>query len=132
MRRAEPETENIKRVSSEGHSPMHGAFGDTDKASEFLSLRRGRVLAPTNLYEIPAHPLGDWSVTLEPLLDDKQAAQFLGGIHHKTIQRMARNGEVPAYRVGRFWRYRASELNDWLRLHSTGRIARVVSRKEKP
>ena len=36
------------------------------------------------------------------------------------------------YRVGRFWRYRASELSDWLRLKSTGRIARVVSIKEKP
>ena len=41
-------------------------------------------------------------------------------------------GEVPAYRVGRFWRYRASELNEWLGLKSTGRIARVVSIKEKP
>lgn len=70
--------------------------------------------------------------SLEPLLDDERAAQFLGGIHRKTLQRMARKGEVPAYRVGRFWRYRASELNDWLRLKSTGRIARVVSIKEKP
>jgi len=71
-------------------------------------------------------------VSYEPLLSDERAAQFLGGIHPKTLQRMARNGEVPAYRVGRFWRYRASELNDWLRLKSTSRIARVVSRKEKP
>jgi excisionase family DNA binding protein len=75
---------------------------------------------------------GDSSPALEPLLDDEQAAQLLGGIHPKTLQRMARNGEVPAYRVGRFWRYRASELNDWLALQSTGRIARVVSIKEKP
>ena len=72
------------------------------------------------------------SPALEPLLDDEQAAEFLGGIHRKTLQRMARHGQVPAYRVGRFWRYRASELNDWLGLQSTGRIARVVSIKEKP
>jgi excisionase family DNA binding protein len=68
----------------------------------------------------------------EPLLDDQEAAHFLGGIHPKTLQRMARNGDVPAYRVGRFWRYRVSELDDWLRLQSRGRIARVVSIKEKP
>ena len=80
----------------------------------------------------PVQQVGNPSPSLEPLLDDERAAQFLGGIHHKTLQRMARNGEVPAYRVGRFWRYRASELNDWLRLKSTGRIARVVSIKEKP
>ena len=80
----------------------------------------------------PVQRDGNSNPLLEPLLDDERAAQFLGGIHHKTLQRMARNGEVPAYRVGRFWRYRASELNDWLRLKSTGRIARVVSIKEKP
>jgi len=68
----------------------------------------------------------------EPLLDDERAAEFLGGIHPKTLQRMARRGEVPAYRVGRFWRYRASELDDWLRVKSNRRIARVVSIKEKP
>jgi len=68
----------------------------------------------------------------EPLLDDESAARFLGGLHPKTIQRMARRGDIPAYRLGRFWRYRTSELNEWLRLKSTGRIARVVSIEEKP
>jgi excisionase family DNA binding protein len=80
----------------------------------------------------PVQSAGDMSSPFEPLLDDAQAAQFLGGIHPKTVQRMARRGEVPAYRIGRFWRYRASELNAWLRLKSTGRIARVVSIEEKP
>jgi excisionase family DNA binding protein len=61
----------------------------------------------------------------EPLLSDKQAARLLGGIHPKTVQRMARNGQIPAYRVGRFWRYRASELSDWLRLQSSSRTARA-------
>jgi excisionase family DNA binding protein len=76
--------------------------------------------------------LGNVPLPFEPLLDDEKAAEFLGGIHPKTLQRMARRGEVPAYRLGRFWRYRASELDDWLRVKSTGRIARVVSIKEKP
>lgn len=80
----------------------------------------------------PLQRVGATSLPFEPLLDDARAARFLGGIHPKTLQRMARKGDVPAYRVGRFWRYRASELNDWLRLKSTGRIARVVSIKEKP
>ena len=50
----------------------------------------------------------------EPLLDDQQAAALLG-IHPKTLQRLARNGRVPSHRIGRFWRYRASELDAWLR-----------------
>lgn len=56
----------------------------------------------------------------EPLMADAEAAQFLGGLHPKTVQRMARRGELPAYRVGKYWRYRASELTAWLVLHSTG------------
>jgi excisionase family DNA binding protein len=40
-------------------------------------------------------------VSFEPLLDDAQAAGLLG-IHPKTLQRLARVGEIPADRVGRF------------------------------
>lgn len=62
----------------------------------------------------------------EPLLDVEQAARLLGGIHVKTLQKMAREGEVPAFRLGRYWFFRASALNQWLQLQSTGRIARVM------
>ena len=54
----------------------------------------------------------------EPLLTDVEAAKFLGGLHPKTVQRMARRGEIPAYRIGKFWRFRASELDEWLRVQS--------------
>jgi excisionase family DNA binding protein len=66
----------------------------------------------------------------EPLLNDAEAARFLGGIHPKTVQRMARRGEVPSYRVGKYWRYRASELSAWLVLHSSGQIHPPAHRKE--
>jgi excisionase family DNA binding protein len=58
----------------------------------------------------------------EPLLNDAEAAAFLGGLHAKTVQRMARRGELPSYRVGKYWRYRASELSAWLVLQSSGQI----------
>jgi excisionase family DNA binding protein len=58
----------------------------------------------------------------EPLLNDKQAAEFLGGLHPKTVQRMARGGEIPSYRVKKYWKYRASELSAWLVLQSSGQI----------
>jgi excisionase family DNA binding protein len=59
----------------------------------------------------------------EPLLNDSEAAQFLGGLHPKTVQRMARRKELPHYRVGKYYRYRASELDAWLVLHSAGQIS---------
>jgi excisionase family DNA binding protein len=55
----------------------------------------------------------------EPLLSEAEAAKFLGGLHPKTVQRMARRGDLPAYRIGRYWRFRASELSAWLVVHST-------------
>src|SRR5215831_8669704 len=60
----------------------------------------------------------------EPLLDASEAASLLR-IHPKTIQRLARLGYVPAFRVGKFRRYRASDLEKWLRSvsHSNGQLA---------
>jgi excisionase family DNA binding protein len=58
----------------------------------------------------------------ERLLNDTEAAVFLGGLHPKTVQRMARRREIPHYRVGKYYRYRASELSAWLVLHSSGQI----------
>jgi len=49
----------------------------------------------------------------EPILTSEQAAAYLQ-IHPKTLQRMARQGRVPAYRIGDLWRFRASELEAWL------------------
>jgi excisionase family DNA binding protein len=49
----------------------------------------------------------------EPLLDADEAAKLLK-IHPQTLLRSARRGKIPAIRVGRLWRFRASILNQWL------------------
>jgi len=36
------------------------------------------------------------------------------GFHNKTLQRMARNGQVPGVQIEDLWRFRASALNEWL------------------
>lgn len=59
--------------------------------------------------QIPAATNG-----FEPLLDSEEAAALLR-IHPKTLQRMARNGEIVATQIGKLWRFRASELELWLR-----------------
>ena len=35
-------------------------------------------------------------------------------IHRKTLQRMARRGEIPGVQIGKLWRFRRSELNAWM------------------
>jgi excisionase family DNA binding protein len=57
---------------------------------------------------------GAMDISFERLLDSQEAAKLLN-IHPKTIVQMARRGEIPAMRIGKFWRFRASALDKWVR-----------------
>lgn len=61
----------------------------------------------------PARKPNVREMTFEQLLDSDEAAALLK-IHPKTLQKMARNGEVPGFQIGDLWRFRASALNEWL------------------
>jgi excisionase family DNA binding protein len=52
--------------------------------------------------------------TSEQLLDSTDIAQFLK-INPKTLQSMARSGQIPAIRVGKLWRFLKSDIEKWLR-----------------
>ena len=52
----------------------------------------------------------DFPHEFEPLLNSEQAAALLK-VHPKTLQRYARNGLVAGLRLGKLWRFRASDLN---------------------
>jgi excisionase family DNA binding protein len=52
--------------------------------------------------------------TWEPLLDAEEAAKHLG-VHPKTLQKMARAGKVPCFRIGRHVKFRLSALDVWVR-----------------
>ncbi len=55
----------------------------------------------------------------EPLLDSDEAAALLK-IHPKTLQRMARNGQIAGIQIGKLWRFRASQLNQWMESRIAG------------
>jgi excisionase family DNA binding protein len=50
----------------------------------------------------------------EPLLTTQQAATLLA-VHPKTLQKLARDEKLPGIRIGDLWRFRASDLDAWLR-----------------
>jgi excisionase family DNA binding protein len=60
-----------------------------------------------------ASPPNGSSHGIERLLTSKEASEVLK-IHPKVLERMAKRGEVPALKVGKFWRYRASTLDAWI------------------
>ena len=57
---------------------------------------------------------GDEDGAFERLLDAPEAASLLR-MHPKTLQAMARAGTVPCIRMGKYWRFRASSLDVWVR-----------------
>ena len=67
----------------------------------------------THLSSKPARSAQLRDLTFEQLLDSDEAAALLK-IHPKTLQKMARNGEITGVQVGKLWRFRASVINQWL------------------
>ncbi len=62
-----------------------------------------------------ATPVSQPVPNFERFLDSREAAALLQ-IHPKTLQRLARKGEIRAMRVGKLWRFRASDLVVWVHL----------------
>src|SRR5579863_3331158 len=77
----------------------------------------GRQSTPESPSSLPTwqreHHLSGMSQAIEALLTTKEASQVLK-IHPKVLERMAKRGEVPALKVGKFWRYRATTLDAWI------------------
>jgi len=63
---------------------------------------------------IPPRSTSSYEASFEPLLDSDEAAALLK-IHPKTLQRMARQGEIAGIQIGKLWRFRASVLNEWIK-----------------
>ena len=64
---------------------------------------------------------------IEPLLGSNRVGEILG-LHPKVVERMAKRGEIPGFKVGKFWRYRASALDAWItsRLQSNRQACRIT------
>ena len=52
-------------------------------------------------------------IDFEPLLDAIEAAALLR-MHPNTLRMKARLGEIPGRHIGKYWRFRISDLNEWL------------------
>jgi len=50
----------------------------------------------------------------EPMLRLREAAKLLG-LHPDTLKKKVRRGEIPGMKIGKRWRFRASDLDLWVR-----------------
>lgn len=52
--------------------------------------------------------------TCEALIDANAAAKIIG-VSPRHVRTMAEAGQVPGMRVGKYWKFRASLLDEWIR-----------------
>eukprot|EP01022_Parablepharisma_sp_SALTPOND_P033242 TRINITY_DN88340_c0_g1_i1.p1 TRINITY_DN88340_c0_g1~~TRINITY_DN88340_c0_g1_i1.p1 ORF type:complete len:309 (-),score=62.69 TRINITY_DN88340_c0_g1_i1:668-1594(-) len=49
-------------------------------------------------------------------MNAQEAADYLGA-HVETVRRLARRGDIPAFKVGKDWRFRREALEQWIETH---------------
>src|ERR1700693_4718144 len=76
--------------------------------SPFSTLAAGDFMS--EMHEVT--PVSQPFPHFERLVDSREAAALLQ-IHPKTLQRLARKGEIRAMRIGKLWRFRTSDLDAW-------------------
>jgi excisionase family DNA binding protein len=87
----------------------------TTKPTDAATGVKGRPNAEVLSAPVTASATNGSTQAFEPLIGSEAAAKLLGNIHVKTLQRYARRGTLPGYRVAGHWFFRASELDVWLR-----------------
>ncbi len=63
---------------------------------------------------------------MQELMTLEEVALYLR-VNEKTIYRMLSDGEIPASKIGHLWRFKATEINEWLSRKAVGNI-----KNEKP
>ena len=60
-------------------------------------------------------------MAVESAIDAVQAGKILG-LHPRSVIRLAKEEKIPAFQVGKYWRFLASSLDAWMRqqIHSRG------------
>lgn len=57
-----------------------------------------------------------WGARPGTLLDCRQVAAILR-VHPRTVQKMAREGELSSIRIGRLWRFVPDSVDRWVHEH---------------
>jgi excisionase family DNA binding protein len=132
------------RRLSDGDSPADEGYAESGDPPSILQwLRDGSepILRMSERYQsrevpimLPTGKQSETSVTqpFEKLLNLQEASSILG-LHWKTLEGMARKGKVPAFKVGKRWRFRLTSLNAWLEhgLNSTTTDYAVLTEEEQ-
>jgi excisionase family DNA binding protein len=71
---------------------------------------------------------------LSPIMTIAEVAAYLG-LHELTVRRLAREGAIPALKLGRQWRVKRDLLEKWIErrsLRNLGKVAKEPSAEGSP
>jgi PTS system nitrogen regulatory IIA component len=57
----------------------------------------------------------------ETLMSVREIAEYLN-VNISSIYMWSQKGQIPAIKMGTMWRYRRSEIEDWLNAHRSPRV----------
>ncbi len=89
------------------NAKLGGRDGEPKRARSSTLSTGGDLMTPALETCNPVHDF-------ERLLDATEAAQLVH-CHVKTLERYARQGTIPGYKIHGRWYFRASELDSWVR-----------------
>lgn len=61
---------------------------------------------------------------VERWVSSKEAAEHLG-VNKDTLQRWINNSSIPCHRVGRLWKFRISEIDNWVESGGAAKIDKI-------
>ncbi len=59
---------------------------------------------------------------LEKWVSSKEIAQYLG-VNKDTIQRWLTKGQIPGHRIGRLWKFKISEIDEWIASENSASVS---------
>jgi excisionase family DNA binding protein len=109
------------------HSDRKPAADHNQTRANRTLLKKERGRKPMPKVDVQEKPVnGKGLQGIEKLLNSDQTGEILG-ICPKVVERMAKRGEIPGFKVGRFWRFKLSALEKWIdtKLESTRQPCRT-------
>jgi excisionase family DNA binding protein len=64
-----------------------------------------------------------------PIMTIAEVAEYLG-LHELTVRRLAREGSIPALKLGRQWRVKRDLLEKWIERRSMHNLEQLEEEKE--
>jgi|WetSurMetagenome_2_1015567.scaffolds.fasta_scaffold1425051_2 excisionase family DNA binding protein len=68
---------------------------------------------------------------VKPIMTTKEVAEYLN-IHPLTVNKYAREGKIPAFKIGTDWRFHKNYIENWIREKVTHNVAGKERRKNSP